>query len=306
KEGVRMFRIAFPIAIVAILMPLSNFFDSFIVVNLLKFGGMSTPSATASYGLLSGPVTSLVNMPVVFIMSLAVAIVPSVSVSRAEHDINSILFKSRLSLKLAYTIAIPSAVFMMVFSKEIISILYSSLDASSVLIASRLLTITAPNILIMSVMQIYVSLLQALDKTKWAVGGLGGAVVVKTLLMLMLVRFLGIEGAGISLLAMGIVALAIVNVYFLRLTSMSIRLPVALALLSGGVTALALMLPKIYIVNDILALLVGFVLCYVMYFFLSILFGVMDKHEYGSIPMGKLLLKAHRVIRFWEYNNGTQ
>ena len=306
KEGVRMWRIAFPIAIVAILMPLSNFFDSFIVVNLLKFGGMTTQSATASYGLLSGPVTSLVNMPVVFIMSLAIAIVPSVSVSRAEHDINSILFKSRLSLKLACTVAIPSAVFMMVFSKEIISVLYSSLDDNSVMIASRLLTITAPNILIMSVMQIYVSLLQALDKTKWAVGGLGGAVVVKTLLMVVLIRFLGIEGAGISLLVMGVVALVIVNVSFLKLTSMSIRLPIAFALLSGVVTALALMLPKIYIVNDILALLVGFVLCYLMYFFLSILFGVMDKQEYNSIPMGKLLLKAHRVIRFWEYNNGTQ
>ena len=245
-------------------------------------------------------------MPVVFIMSLAIAIVPSVSVSRAEHDINSILFKSRLSLKLACTVAIPSAVFMMVFSKEIISVLYSSLDDNSVMIASRLLTITAPNILIMSVMQIYVSLLQALDKTKWAVGGLGGAVVVKTLLMVVLIRFLGIEGAGISLLVMGVVALVIVNVSFLKLTSMSIRLPIAFALLSGVVTALALMLPKIYIVNDILALLVGFVLCYVMYFFLSILFGVMDRQEYNSIPMGKLLLKAHRVIRFWEYNNGAQ
>jgi len=82
--------------------------------------------------------------------------------------------------------------------------------------------------------------------------------------------------------------------------------PVASALFSGGVTALALIVPKIYIVNDILALVVGFVLCYVMYFFLSILLGVMDKKEYGSIPMGKILLKAHRVIRFWEYNNGTQ
>lgn len=306
KEGVRMFRIAFPIAIVAVIMPLSNFFDSFIVVNLLKMSGMSTAYATANYGLLSGPVTSLVNMPVVFIMSLAIAIVPSVSVSRAERDINSILFKSRLSLKLAYTIGIPSSVFMMVFSKEIISLLYSSLDSYSVLIASRLLTITAPNILIMSVMQIYVSLLQALDKTKWAVGGLGGAVVVKTLLTIILVRFMGIIGAGIGLLAMGIVALAVVNIYFLKLTSMSIRIPVMFALFSGAVTALAIVVPKVYIVNDILALLVGFVLCYVMYFFLSILFGVMDKQEYGSIPMGKLLLKAHRVIRFWEYNNGTQ
>lgn len=306
KEGVRMLKIAFPIAIVAVIMPLSNFFDSFIVVNLLKFNGLSTAVATSNYGLLSGPVTSLVNMPVVFIMSLAIAIVPSVSVSRAERDIKSILFKSKLSLKLAYTIGIPSSVFMMVFSKEIISVLYSSLDKESILIASRLLTITAPNILIMSVMQIYVSLLQALDKTKWAVGGLAGAVVVKTLVMLVLVRFIGITGAGIALLAMGLVALAVVNVAFLKLTSMSIGVPVASALFSGGVTALALIVPKVYIVNDILALVVGFVLCYVMYFFLSILLGVMDKKEYGSIPMGKILLKAHRVIRFWEYNNGTQ
>ena len=305
KEGARMFKIAFPIAIVAILMPLSNFFDSFMVVNLLKFNGMDTTVATANYGLLSGPVTSLVNMPVVFIMSLAIAIVPSVSVSRAERDINSILFKSRLSLKLAYTIGIPSAVFMMVFAKEIISVLYSSLDENSVLIASKLLTITAPNILIMSVMQIYVSLLQALDKTKWAVGGLGGAVVIKTLVMIVLVRFMGITGAGISLLVMGVVALTVVSMYFLKLTSMSIRLPVMFALFSGGVTALTLIVPKVYIVNDILALLVGFVLCYIIYFFLSILLGVMDKQEYSSIPMGKILLKAHRVIRFWEYNNGA-
>ena len=306
KEGMRMLKIAFPIAIVAIIMPLSNFFDSFMVVNLLKLNGMSTVDATSNYGLLSGPVTSLVNMPVVFIMSLAIAIVPSVSVSRAERDINSILFKSRLSLKLAYTIGIPSAVFMMVFSKEIISVLYSSLDYDSVLLASRLLTITAPNILLMSVMQIYVSLLQALDKTKWAVGGLAGAVVVKTLLTVILVRFIGITGAGVALLAMGVVALSIVNAYFLKLTSMSIAVPVAFALFSGMVTGLALIVPKVYIVNDILALLVGFVLCYIMYFFLSILLGVMDKQEYGSIPMGKLLLKAHRIIRFWEYNNGTQ
>jgi O-antigen/teichoic acid export membrane protein len=245
-------------------------------------------------------------MPVVFIMSLAIAIVPSVSVSRAEHDINSILFKSRLSLKLAYTIGIPSAVFMMVFSKEIISVLYSSLDENSVMIASRLLTITAPNILIMSVMQIYVSLLQALDKTKWAVAGLGGAIVVKTLLMIVFVRFLGITGAAIAVLAMGVVALAVVNIYFVKLTSMSIGVPVTFALISGALTAFAIIVPKVYIVHDILALLVGFVLCYIMYFFLSILLGVLDKQEYGSIPMGKILLKAHRIIRFWEYSNGTQ
>ncbi len=305
KEGMRMLKIAFPIAIVAILTPLSNFFDSLIVVNVLKWRGIATGIATAEYGLLSGPVTSLVNMPVVLIMSLAVAIVPSVSVSRAERDIDSILFKSKLSLKLAYTVGIPSAVFMMVFSEEIISLLYSSLDERAVFVASNLLIVTAPNIVIMSVMQIYISLLQALDKTISAVKSLFVAVFVKAVLSVILVKTIGIIGAGVSMLAMGVVGLALSNVYFLRLTSLRLNVQVGFSLLSGIVSALSIIVPKVYIVNDILALFVGFVLCYIIYFFLSTLFGVLDKEEFHSLPMGKVFEKLHRIIRFWEYKNGA-
>ncbi len=305
-EGVRMLRIAFPIAIVAILMPLSNFFDSLIVVNVLKWRGVVTSVATAEYGLLSGPVTSLVNMPVVLIMSLAVAIVPSVSVSRAERDIDSILFKSKLSLKLAYTVGVPSAVFMMVFAKEIVGFLYSSLNTSAINIASNLLIVTAPNIVIMSVMQIYISLLQALDKTFSAVKSLIVAVFVKVVLSVALVKTMGILGAGIAMLLMGVVALALSNYYFLRLTAMRLNVPIGLSLLSGGIAGLAIIVPKVYIVNDILALVVGFVLCYIIYFFLSTLFGVLEREEFHSFPMGKLFMKLHRIIRFWEYKNGTQ
>ena len=305
EEGVKMLRIAFPIAIVALLLPLSNFFDSFIVVNVLKLRGLSTHLATSQYGLLSGPVTSLVNMPVVLIMSLAVAIVPSVSVSRAERDIDSILFKSRLSLKLAYMVGVPSAIFMMVFSREIISLLYSSLEEGPLVTASNLLIITAPNIVIMSVMQIYVSLLQALDKTMSAVKGLTVAVVVKIVLSVVLVRYIGIIGAGVSMLVMSVTALTLVNVSFLRLTSLRLHQPIALSLFSGGVSGLCILVPKAYIVHDILALFIGFVLCYTVYFFLSTLFGVMDRQEYHSLPLGKILLKLHRIVRFWEYENGT-
>lgn len=305
KEGVKMLRIAFPIAVVSMLLPLSNFFDSFIVVNVLKLGGASTTIATADYGLLSGPVTSLVNMPVVLIMSLAIAIVPSVSVSRAEKDVDSIIFKSKMSLKLAYTVGVPSAVFMMVFSKEILSTLYPSLDELQLVTATNLLIITAPNIVIMSVMQIYVSLLQALDKTNSAVKSIAFAVLIKIVLTVVLVRFVGIIGAGASMLSFGVVALILVNGSFLRYTAVSVSLPIALSLTAGLVSGLCCIVPKVYIVHDILALAVGFVLCYTVYFFLSVLFGVLDKNEYHALPMGKIFLKLHRIIRFWEYKNGT-
>lgn len=300
-----MMRVALPMAVVAVLLPLSNFLDSFIVVNVLKWRGVGLPVATAEYGILSGPVTSLVNLPVVFIMSLAVAIVPSVSLSKAERDVDAIVFKSKLSLKLAYTIGVPSAVFLMVFSKEVIGLLYSSLDDGAIALASTLLTITAPNVVIMSVMQIYVSLLQALGKTNSAVKGLLFAVVAKGVVSVVLVGYLGIVGAGIASLIMGVMALAYVNGAFLRYTGVGIPTSVSMSLTSGVVCALSAIVPKVYIVNDILALAVGFVVCYIMYFFLSTLFGVLDKKEFGALPMGKVLVKLHKAIRFWEYKNGT-
>ena len=80
-----MFKVAFPIAIVAVLMPLSGFFDSVIIVNMLKSSGVAQELATAQYGLLSGPVNSLINMPIVIIMSLAVVIVPSSAASLLQR-----------------------------------------------------------------------------------------------------------------------------------------------------------------------------------------------------------------------------
>ena len=202
-------------------------------------------------------------------------------------------------------VGVPSAIFMMVFSREIISLLYSSLEEGPLITASNLLIITAPNIVIMSVMQIYVSLLQALDKTMSAVKGLTIAVVIKIVLSVVLVRYIGIIGAGVSMLVMSVTALTLVNVSFLRLTSLRLHQPIALSLFSGGVSGLCILVPKAYIVHDILALFIGFVLCYTVYFFLSTLFGVMDRQEYHSLPLGKILLKLHRIVRFWEYENGT-
>ena len=70
-----MLKVALPIAAVAALMPLANFFDSIIIVNMLEAFGLKQSVATAQYGIISGPVNSLINMPVVAIMSLAVAVV---------------------------------------------------------------------------------------------------------------------------------------------------------------------------------------------------------------------------------------
>lgn len=304
EEGKEMLAVALPIAIVAILLPLSNFFDSMIIVNVLKSSGMETEVATAEYGLLSGPVASLVNLPIVTIMSLAIAIVPSVSVSRVRHDVDGILKKSALSLKIAFAVGVPSAVFMMIFAREIIGTLYPSLNSQQLEIAKNLLVICASNIVLMSAMQIYVSLLQALDKTKNAVLSIVCAIFVKIVLSLVLVKFIGINGGAVASVAFGGTALFACYISFTRLTSLKLEEKVGRIFFAGMLAGGVCLLPHFLIVRDIVALIVGFVLNYTIYFFLILILGVLDKEEFNSLPFGKVFGKLYKTIRFWECDDG--
>lgn len=303
-ESRAMFKVAFPIAIVAILMPLSNFFDSIIVVNMLKIFGHSQSVATARYGILSGPVNSLVNMPIVAIMSLAVAIVPSVSMSRVRLDIDSVMLKSRLCVKLAYLLGIPFAFFFAVFAENIIRLIYPALSLENLTVAVNLLRIASANVVLLAVMQIYVSLLQALDKTKYAVLSLVCAICVKIVLSLVLVRFIGINGAAIAALSMSAVALFGVNVAYFKICGMHLEKNIGLNLLSGVIMALSAMVATL-LKNDLLALVVGAIISAAAYVWTVFLFGLISKDDIPYLPLKRVLFALHRIIRFWEYKNET-
>lgn len=305
QEAHSMFKVAFPIAIVAVLMPLSNFFDSIILVNVLKGAGVAQEVATAQYGLLSGPVNSLINMPIVIIMSLAVVIVPSVSVSRVQRDIDGVMLKSRLSIKLAYLIGVPCAFYFMVFAPRLLPVIYPALTYEQLDITVKLLRIVAANVVLLSAMQIYVSLLQALDRTKDAVISLAVAIVAKVILSVVLVHFIGIMGGALASLTMAAVALLGVNVSYTRICGLHLEKNVGLNLLGGVIMALAGLGISSLIKNNLLATCIGLAVSLAVYLWIAFLFGLIGKDEIEYLPMRKLLRALHRVVRFWEYRNDT-
>lgn len=298
-----MFKVAFPIAIVALLLPLSSFLDSVILVNVLKGAGVAQDVATAQYGLLSGPVNSLINMPIVVIMSLAVVVVPSVSVSRVQRDIDGVMLKSRLSIKLAYLIGIPCAFFFMVFAPRLLPIIYPALSPSQLDLTVRLLRVVAANVVLMSAMQIYVSLLQALDKTKYAVISLAVAIAVKIALSVVLTHFIGIMGGAVASFAMAATAFLGVNIAYFKICGIRLEKSVSLNLLSGVIMALAGLGISSLVSNDILATVLGFAVCAAVYVWLAFLFGLIGNEEIEYLPMRRLLKAVHRVVRFWEYKD---
>lgn len=298
--------IALPIALVAIMMPLSGFFDSIIVVNMLKVYGLEKSVATAQYGLASGPVNSLVNMPIVMIVSLAVAIVPSVSMSRVDRDVDGVMLKSRLCVKLAYLLGIPFAFFFMVFAKNIITLIYPTLSQSNAIVAINVLRIVAFNVVLLAVMQIYISLLQALDKTKYAVLSLGCAIIVKIVLSILLTRKIGIYGFAIASVAMGVVALSGVVLSYYKICGMQLGKNIGVNLLLGVIMALSGIGVLAIVENNLIALCVGMLVCFVVYVWLALLSGLVTRDDIAHLPLKCLLFALHRIIRFWEYKNETR
>lgn len=301
-----LFHVALPIAAVAILMPIASFFDSVIIVNMLKAFGLEKSVATAQYGILSGPVNSLINMPVVAIMSLAVAIVPSVSASRVTKDIDGVMIKSSLCVRLAYLLGIPFAFFLAVFSKNIIGLIYPDLSSQDMQVAVNVLLISSANVVFLSVMQIYVSLLQSLDKTKYAVVSLVAAIVVKIVSDVLLTKYIGINGAAIASLALPAVAYLGTLVSYYKICGLRLEKNVGLNLVSGVIMALCGIAIKSFAKSDIVALGVGIIVCAIIYVWLAFLLNLVGKDDIPHLPLKRLLWALHRTIRFWEYNNETR
>ena len=302
-EAADVFKTAFPIAIVAILLPLSNFFDSIVIVNMLKLFGLSSESATAQYGLLSGPVSSLVNMPVVVTLSLAIAVVPSVSASRIERDADAIMLKSRLGIKTTYLVSIPFAIFFVVFGKNIIGAIYPRLTVEQLETAANLLRISSFNVVTLSVMQIYVSLIQAVDKTKMAVLSLGCAVIIKTVLQIVLTRYFGILGSCIANVALGTVAIFASVICYFKVCGLHLEKSVGINLTVGVIMGLAGYAVSLLDASDYVVCALGLFVCALVYVFCVFAFGLIGKEEIAFLPASRILAKLHRVIRFWEYRD---
>ena len=305
-EAKGILHVALPIAAVSVLMPLSSFFDSVIVVNMLKVFGLEKSVATAQYGIISGPVNSLINMPVVAIMSLAVAIVPSVSASRVTRDIDGVMLKSSLCVRLAYLLGIPFAFYLAVFAKNVIGALYPDLSYGNAIVAVNVLRITAANVVFLSTMQIYVSLLQALDKTKYAVLSLVCAIIVKIVLGVVLTRYIGINGAAIASLSLPVVSYFGTLLSYYKICGLRLEKNVGLNLVSGVIMALCGIAIQSFVKNDVVALAVGFTVCALVYVWLAFLLNLVSKDDIPHLPLKKLLWALHRTIRFWEYNNETR
>lgn len=187
--------LAVPVVLGGFVMQISQVIDSVMVVNLL-----STPNATEMYGLWTGPVNSMLGLPIALSSGVAVSALPGITKTYHAGDKQQLNDNFNAILKLTIVIALPCALGMIALSKPILQLLYGSLPQAEIEISAMLLSLSGVSIVFLAVLQTCISVCQAVGKPYASVVIVSLAIVVKALVNLFLLpnSQVNIFGAAIS------------------------------------------------------------------------------------------------------------
>lgn len=189
----RVYRVALPVTLGALVIPVTQVIDSILVVNMLARAS-GTAAATALYGVLNGPVNSLINMPVVVTTAVSAALLPKVSAARATGS--DCVRTTETALRYSLLIALPAALALAVFSREILSVLYArSVRAELLDAGAALLRYGSVTVVYTAFIQVSTAVLQGCDRPKVPAVNLVIGAAVKVLATVALLRLIGIYGA---------------------------------------------------------------------------------------------------------------
>ncbi len=186
-----------PITLIGIIMPLSNVVDSFITINLLS---KYLTDATALYGLLSGVAMTVINLPVAICYGVAVVAIPAVSGARNKESKRKNVKKTFI-LTLAFSI--PCAIACFLFSDLAVNILFRSLPLEQKTVASNLIKILSPTVVLLSVLQTQNAVLIGSGKLYTPMISMGVGVSIKIMLEYALLKrpAINIYGGAIAVIA---------------------------------------------------------------------------------------------------------
>jgi len=212
-----IFKTALPIMASNFIIPLALFIDSFLIINLLNSAGI-LENAIDLYGLLTGVVNSLINLPIVITFAVSTCILPNVTSYYANRNYKKINHYSSSALKIVYLFALPCFVVFLMLSKEILLFLYAKgISSQQIEIASFMLKLSSISIVYVSILQVSTSLLQSINLSKIPVYSLILGVIVKLILTIVLVQIpsINIYGAIIASISCYTIAV-IINMYYIR------------------------------------------------------------------------------------------
>lgn len=212
--------VAFPISISSLMSSFSKNIDSFTVVRFLK-EFMSEVEAKRQYGILSGKVDTLCALPLSINVALVTTLVPSIARAKAKKNSEEIKIKARLFLLFSMTIGVPATVGMMIFSSQILSLLFPNANEGT-----GLLRLGSISILFMLMLQTINAILQGIGEVRAPSIALGIGTIFKVTCNILFIRIheIGIYGAVIGNIICNMIAVLIGFIVLIRKINLKLNI----------------------------------------------------------------------------------
>jgi len=299
-------KIAVPVTLGACIMPLVSAIDSAIVIRCLTSIKYSVDSATSLFGMLTGYVNPLINMPAVLSLALAMSLVPAISSSKAERDLKGVKQKSSLGFRLALLVGLPCALGFFVLSEPILKLLYHNLEGENLKITVGLLQTMSLGVLFLTMVQTMTGILQGLGKVTIPVINLLIGAVVKVAVSLILIRIpeINIQGAAIGTLTCYAVAAVLDVIMVIKYSKFSFKLMDHLLkplIASGVMTAAAYYGYNIAAghFSNTVSTLIAVVAAVAVYAVMLFLIRALNREDMDFIPGGGKITKLMLKLHFW-------
>lgn len=164
----KLIAFSLPTTLSSLILPLVSLVDSFVLINILEESGVSSIIATSLYGLSNGVVSSLISLPVIFTVAFSTAVMPNISSLVSQHNKDELSERSAFFIKITWIISLLLFVGFVVFSSDIIGILYGKGLSGRVLdefsYSNRLLIVASSTIIYNCLLSTLIALLNGLGK----------------------------------------------------------------------------------------------------------------------------------------------
>ena len=290
--------IAIPITIGASISPLAGIVDSALIIRILVQLGYQKDLAQTAFALLRTNVSTLTNMPGVLTMALAMSLVPAISAAAARRNRESLRTVACLGLKLALIIGLPCAAGLFVLSRPILTMLYPALSETQLTLASDLLRTASVGVVFLSLVQTMTGTIQGLGKPQIPVFNLfiGFVLKVVTLVILMNIPSINIQGAAVSTVICYAFAGLADTLYAVRKSGMHIQI---WDVVLKPAFSTAVMAGTVYLCNNMisraghatLAAVVSVLMGVLVYAILAVYLRMFTRDELNLIPGGARLKK---------------
>jgi len=124
-----IFRLAIPVTIGGLVIPLISLIDLAVVPRQLQAAGFDLETARALYGQLTGMAGPIVYFPNVIALALSISLVPAISEAYALKDRRLIQSRAAIAIKLTVLFSLPSAIGLFLLAEPITLLLYNNAAA---------------------------------------------------------------------------------------------------------------------------------------------------------------------------------